>query len=192
MSVKDYLLSRHQVTASGFGIDEKLSHSHIAQTCLAYLLQFDDPDMLYHIINNYPLARYAAMYWIMHVRSGVDEWTEPQQKLVMTLFQRDHTTPFITWVRLWDIDYQHEFLGRISRHIPSSVYYASRAGLLQAVQALIEIGADVNTCGGQCENALQAASLMGYAAVVGLLVEKGADVNAQGGIFRNALQAASL
>jgi hypothetical protein len=44
MSVKDYLLSRHRVAATGFGIDEKLSHSHIAQTCSAYLLQFDNSD----------------------------------------------------------------------------------------------------------------------------------------------------
>src|ERR1700728_4463754 len=112
MSVKDYLLSRHRVAATGFGIDEKLSHSLIAQTCLAYLLQFDNPDILNrNTINNYPLALYAAKYWIMHVQSGVDEWAEPQQKLVMTLFQLDHTAPFITWVRLWDMhdDFQRIF-----------------------------------------------------------------------------------
>src|SRR5277367_2772316 len=83
MSVKDYLLSRHRVAAAGFGIDEKLSHSVIAQTCLAYLLQFDNFDTLNpNTIKNYPLARYAAEYWIMHVRSGGNEWAEPQRKLV--------------------------------------------------------------------------------------------------------------
>jgi hypothetical protein len=86
MSVKDYLLSRHRVAANGFGIDEKLSHSYIAQTCLAYLLQFDNPDTLNpNTINDYPLAQYAAKYWIMHVQSGVDEWSGPQQRLVMML-----------------------------------------------------------------------------------------------------------
>src|ERR1700728_459119 len=105
MSVKDYLLSRGRVAATGFGIDEKLSHSHIAQTCLAYLLQFDNPDVLNHdTIDNYPLAQYAADYWVMHVRSGGDEWAEPQQKLVMTLFQPGHAAPFISWVRIRDID----------------------------------------------------------------------------------------
>jgi hypothetical protein len=83
----------------------------------------------------------------MHVQSGMDEWAEPQQKLVMTLFQPDHTAPFITWVRLWDINYQHEFTGKPSSDISSAAYYASFAGLLRAVQALIEIGADVKTCG---------------------------------------------
>src|SRR5277367_4837579 len=84
MSVKDYLLSRH-LGATGFGIDEKLSHSVIAQTCLAYLLQFDNLDTLNpntsNPSENYPLARYAAEYWIMHVRSGRNEWAEPQWKL---------------------------------------------------------------------------------------------------------------
>src|ERR1700728_4166791 len=170
MSVKDYLLSRHRVAATGFGINEKLSHSHIAQTCLAYLLQFDNPDMLNRdTINNYPLARYAAEYWVMHVQSGVDEWAEPQQKLVMTLFQLDRTVPFITWVNLWDTDYQHKFTGKPSSYIPSAIYYASFSGLLRAVRALIEIGADVKACGGRYGNALQAASLSGHEAIVGLL-----------------------
>src|ERR1700728_623626 len=127
MSVKDYLLSQHRVAATGFGLDEKLSHSLIAQTCLAYLLQFDNPDMLnWQTINNYPLAEYAAEYWIMHVQSGVDEWAEPQQKLVMTLFQLDHTAPFITWVKLWDMDIQCEDIEGPSGDITSAIiYYAS-------------------------------------------------------------------
>src|ERR1700733_11948972 len=92
MSVKDYLLFRHRVASTGFGIEEKLSHSHIAQICLAYLLQFDNADMLNHnTINNYPLVQYAAEYWIMHVRSAGDEWPKPQQKLIIPLFQPQHT-----------------------------------------------------------------------------------------------------
>src|SRR6202035_3211330 len=157
MSVKDYLLSRHRVAATGFGIDEKLSHSHIAQTCLAYLLQFDNLDILNHDTIKYPLAQYAAEYWIMHVQSGVDEWTEPQQKLVMTLFQLDHTAPFITWVRILDMDFQLGYIEKPSGDIASAIYYASFAGLLRAVRALIDIGADVKTCGGEYGNALQAA-----------------------------------
>jgi len=97
MSVKDYLLSRHRVAATGFGIDEKLSHSHIAKTCLAYLLQFDLDMLNSYTIGKYPLTKYAAKYWVMHVRYGVEEGTDVQQdKLVTTLFQPWHTAPFIT------------------------------------------------------------------------------------------------
>src|SRR5277367_1868312 len=81
MSVKDYLLSHHHVGAAGFGIDEKLSHSHIAKTCLAYLLQFENPDMLDPAtLDKYPLSRYAAKYWVRHVHNGVEEGTDIQQE----------------------------------------------------------------------------------------------------------------
>src|SRR6202034_925122 len=105
MSVKDYLLSQHRVGASGFSIDEKLAHSYIARTCLAYLLQFENHDMLDQvIIDKYPLAKYAAEYWIMHVHYGALETTDVQ-KLILTLFQPLHTAQFISWVRIYDIDY---------------------------------------------------------------------------------------
>src|SRR3984893_17261515 len=106
MSVKDYLLSQHHVGAAGFGLDEKLSHSHIAKTCLAYLLQFGNLDMLnLDAIDKYPLAQYAAEYWVTHVRYGVEDSTDVQQeKLIMTLFQPWHTAPFISWVKMHDMD----------------------------------------------------------------------------------------
>src|SRR3984885_15303767 len=106
MSVKDYLLSPHRVGATGFGINEKLSHSHIAKTCLAYLLQFKNVVMLTPgTINNYPLAKYAAIHWITHVHAGGEESTDiQQQKMIMTLFQPWHTVPFISWVNIHDID----------------------------------------------------------------------------------------
>src|ERR1700733_12961466 len=106
MSVKEYLLSQHCVGATGFSINEKLSHSHIAKTCLAYLLQFKFVVMLTPCtINKYPLARYAAKHWIMHVHAGGGEGTDvQQQKLIMTLFQPRHTIPFISWVNICDID----------------------------------------------------------------------------------------
>jgi hypothetical protein len=47
------------------------------------------------------------------------------------------------------------------------------------VHFLVENGADVNSQGGECGNALWAASSEGHEAIVGLLVEWGADVNAQ-------------
>src|ERR1700730_14584389 len=95
MSVKEYLLSQHRVGATGFSINEKLSHSHIAKTCLAYLLQFKSVVMLTpDTIDIYPLAKYAAKHWIMHVHAGGDEIIDiEQQKLIMTFFQPWHTVP---------------------------------------------------------------------------------------------------
>ena len=80
-----------------------------------------------------------------------------------------------------NIDGSWSNLEKISDDIPSTLYYASSAGLLHTVQALVKNGVDVNVQEGRYGNALQAASLGGHKAIVGLLVEKGADVNAQGG-----------
>ena len=195
MSVKDYLLSRPLgVGTTTFSIDEKLSHSLIAKTCLAYLLQFNNLDILNgDTINNFPLAQYAAEYWILHVRCGGDDWDDTEQKLVKTLFQPRHTAPFILWVRLYDIDgpWGWETFESKKVEIPSPIYYASLAGLLPAVQALVENGVDMNAQEGVYGNSLQAASYDGHEAVVSMLLEKGADVNAKGGKYGNALQAAS-
>ena len=194
MSVKDYLLSQHQVGATAFSINEKLSHSLIAQTCLAYLLQFDDLDMLNgNTVGNFPLAKYAAKYWISHLRSVGNEWDDIQQKLVMTLFQPQHNARFISWLRLWDIEHPLKLnQWDLIKVEPSAIYYAAYAGLPSVVWALIENGEDVNAQGGKYGNALQAASFGGHEATVNVLLVKGADVNAQGGIYGNALQAASL
>src|ERR1700733_7687697 len=103
MSVKDYLLSQHRrVGATVFSINEKLSHSLIADTCLAYLLQFNDLDMLRQDkIQNFPLARYAADYWIAHVKSAGSERDDTRDQLVMTLFDLQRTASLISWLRLW-------------------------------------------------------------------------------------------
>src|SRR5277367_5605111 len=194
MSVKEYLLSQYRLGVTRFSINEKLSHSHIAKICLAYLLQFEKVVMkTLNTLNDYPLAEYAAEYWVMHVHVGGEESTDvQQQKLIMTLFQPWHTVPFISWVNLHNIDAPLSSIKMTPDNTPSTLYYASIACLLLAVQALVNNGVDVNAHGGGYGNALQAASSNGHEAIVGLLVEKGADVNAQGGEYGNALQAASL
>jgi Ankyrin repeats (3 copies) len=193
MSVKEYLLSQHlYVGGYGFNIDEKLSHSLIGQTCLAYLLQFNTVDMLTpKTIKDYPLSEYAAQYWIVHVRSGSRECADAQQRLMMAIFQPMHTPSLISWVRLSGVDIRIQNLSRPSGDIPQAIYYASLLGLLSVVQALIEKGASIDGQGGFYDNALQAASCCGHEDIVCLLLDKGADINAQGGFYGNALQAAS-
>ncbi|KAB8069853.1 ankyrin repeat-containing domain protein [Aspergillus leporis] len=73
----------------------------------------------------------------------------------------------------------------------TALIWASRNGRHEAVNPLLDNGADVNTQGGGDENALHAASFEGHDKIVQMLLDKGADVNAQGGYYRNAVQAAS-
>ncbi|KAI1158141.1 hypothetical protein F5B18DRAFT_665413 [Nemania serpens] len=62
----------------------------------------------------------------------------------------------------------------------------------EAVELLLEKGADVNANSGHFGNALQVASYRVNFELIKLLLRKGADVNKQGGVYGNALQTASL
>lgn len=73
----------------------------------------------------------------------------------------------------------------------TALIWAAEKGHREAVQTLLNLGADVNAQGGDYGNALQAASDYGHKEVVQILLDRGADVNAQGGLMGNALQAAS-
>ena len=104
----------------------------------------------------------------------------------------EENTAFVNWVRLCDIDdFDQCNLQKQRARIAKPLYYASLAGLIEASDALLEMGADADAQGGRYGNALQVASINGYEAISKLLIEKGTDVNAQGGFYGNALQAAN-
>jgi len=153
-------------------------------------LQFQNPDALdENIIPQFPLADYAAKYWISHVRYGENRPTE--QKLITRLF---HTPgPFIAWVRIFNIDapWTGRKLDLPRAEILAPIYYASMAGLPEVVLSLIKEGAAVNAQGGWYGNALQAASAKGHVALVKLLLHYKADPNIQGGYLDNPLYAAA-
>ncbi|KAJ6477191.1 ankyrin repeat-containing domain protein [Mycena vitilis] len=67
-----------------------------------------------------------------------------------------------------------------------------RWGSLQAVQALVRKGVQIDALGDETgTTALQAASSQGNVDVVSFLLENGADINARGGKFGSAVQAAA-
>ncbi|KAJ7689309.1 ankyrin repeat-containing domain protein [Mycena rosella] len=101
-------------------------------------------------------------------------------------FQSD-SAPYITLSRLWTAE--EPSFG--PRPILPPLYLLAQIGIGQVVWELLKQGADVNTKGGRCGNALQAAAKEGHTNIVHHLLDHGADVNTQGGRFGNALSAAS-
>ena len=194
-SVQEYLVSDRiqHGTAAHYSIREIESHGVLAEDCLAYLLQFDEPSSLtYETLKDSPLARYAAKYWVDHAKRAEQRPSKSATLLSMKLFMTDGEG-FLNWIRIFDIDrVLHEAdLSRGANALAPPIYYASRAGLCEAVRMLIKAGMDVNAQGGSFGNALQAASARGHVDVVNLLLDKGADVNSMGGVWDGALQAAS-
>jgi Ankyrin repeats (3 copies) len=194
-SVKEYLISERiqNGPAYQYSIRERYANASIAETCLAYLLQFDKTNSLTHqTTEKFPLARYAAEYWTQHSRVARED-AEVMHQLIMELFLSNREA-YVNWVRLFDPDepLEQPDITKGSKRVAPPLYYASLAGLIESVRLLLEQGADVNAQGGYYGNALQAASAGGHDQVVQRLLEQGADVNAQGGYYGNALQAASL
>ena len=77
--------------------------------------------------------------------------------------------------------------GEYGNALQAAAYHSN----LEAIQLLLDKGAEVNAQGGEYGNALQAAAYDGNLEVVQLLLDKGAEVNAEGGHYGNALQAAA-
>jgi hypothetical protein len=175
-SVKEYLIKQGQ-------FDLKSASLAIAKTCLTYLTDIRGSHST--IRSDFPMARYAAEYWMDYAVSA--ETSEDIVRITVS-FLRDETT-FQRWCRLYQADRKWD--DKPGPPSASRLYYACLCGLPWAARDLMTEGADVNAQGGKFGNALQAASLDGNLEVVQLLLDKGADVNAQGGLYGNALQTAS-
>ena len=205
-SVQEYLESeriRHQ-KAAAFSLTGATAHAEIAKVCLTYLCErgLSQPELNLSIIEDHPLAYYAARYWYSHY-DNTASLASSLKSFILKLFRCQNS--FVTWIRLHDPDgsiYADHSRSRISRPLDSvstPIYYASLMGLDQTLRALISIWQDdsemykqINAEGGEFGNALQAASSNGHIQTIQFLLEKGANVNAQGGYYGNALQAASF
>ena len=177
-SVKEYLCSTQ--VEEDFRINERDSHSLIAQISVAYLLQFKSFEPLTRTaLDSSPLAMYAAEHWIHHAKYSSIDMPDPYPvlKSILRLFTPG-AAPFTNWVRIWDVDakWMHQQLSMDSAKVPSPLYYASLAGIAEISQHLLDGWADTNLQGGTYGTALQAASCQGYDIIVNLLLEKGAEV----------------
>ncbi|KAL7755413.1 hypothetical protein ACKLNR_014511 [Fusarium oxysporum f. sp. zingiberi] len=175
-SVKEYLLEQAQFNPENASIA-------ISKTCLTYLTDIRGSHST--IRRNFPMARYAAEYWMDY---AVSAKTSEEIVRLTANFLRDDMT-FQRWCRLYQADRPEDNEPGPPR--ASRLYYSCLGGLAGAARDLVIEGTDVNAQGGEYGNALQAASSKGRLEVVQLLLDEGADVNAQGGCCGNALRAAS-
>jgi hypothetical protein len=168
-SVKEYLVSEHIQSSKAhlYSVTEEHANISIAQTCLAYLLQ--DGTLNISTINNYPLALYAAKYWIKHACSQGDARLPELRSMIFELLQASKAH-YMNWVQLYEYS-------KIKMAPP--LYYTSLEGMTETTRLLLEKGANVNAQGGLYDNALQAASFGGHLAIVKLLLEKGVNRDSQ-------------
>lgn len=195
LSVKEYLSSNAILSGESrrYSIQEIKANISICNDCLAYLLEFDGlKSLTSQILNDYPLVKYAARYWVQHAQ--VAERDSDFNPFPVTELLLTRGNGLLNSIRLYNLDrtWAKPNLEESSDAIRPPLYYASMAGLNKVVAMLLDKGVDVNASGGWYGNALQAALANGHNQVVQLLLENSADVNASGGYYGNALQAASF
>jgi hypothetical protein len=125
-SVKEYLtsdrLAESSRDVSHYHIPLESAHTILAQACLGVLLRLDD-GIDRDTIDNFPLAKYAAIYWIEHARFGdVASRIKPGMEC---LFDMDKPH-FAAWLWLYNPD-RYSSMSTIRPEKPEAVplYYAA-------------------------------------------------------------------
>jgi len=178
-SVKEFLTSERLANKnpplSCYHILPEPAHTTLARACLSCLLHLDDK-IDKDAIQHFPIALYAAQYWIDHARSS--SVSSQIQDLMEDLF--DSSKPhFAAWVWLYDID--HHWLDPMSERHPTQpsampLYYASLCGFRGLVERLIAAHPqDINARGGFHDTPMHAASAKGHFEIVQLLLSNNAD-----------------
>jgi hypothetical protein len=182
-SVKEYLSSERLANAgkhlSQYRILPHSAHTILAQASLSVLLTLDD-QVDKERMKSFPLATYAARYWVDHAQ--FDNVCSSIKVAVEQLF--DPFKPhFSVWVWIYDIDYKFREIMFEARPTPpkaAPLYYATLCGFRDLVEHLIiTYPRDVNASGGQHATPLHTSVVTGNVDAMMLLLEHGADVAAR-------------
>jgi hypothetical protein len=194
-SVKEFLTSERLANAeerlSFYHILPEPAHTLLAHASLIVLLQLDD-EVDRDAITHFPLAPYAARYWVDHTQFR--NASSHIQEVMKRLF--DPAKPhFAAWVWLYDIDrYWTERMPTTHPRQPEALplYYASLCGFVGLAEHLIAAQSrDVNRKGGSHTTPLHAASVKGHLDVAALLLRNGADPDCRDHLGRVALHRVS-
>ncbi len=163
-------VSRHHIRLEA-------AHTILAQACLGVLLRIDDR-VDCNSIKSFPLARYAAQYWVTHAR--VENVSSRIKEGMECLFDGDKPH-FATWLWIYNEDILGRSMWTKYPEKPEAVplYYAARFGFRDLAEHLItEHPEHVNARGGSISTPMHVAAEAGHINIISLLIEHGADVEA--------------
>jgi hypothetical protein len=141
-SVREFLTSTRLATSSQdvsrYHVVFEPAHTILAQACLSILLRLDNLTEDSSVEERFPLARYAAEYWVRHAQF---EDVASRIKGMEGLFDPDKPC-FAAWCALHNIDTDssdsvfYQFTGSGSGKI-TPLYYAALCGFSRLVELLI-------------------------------------------------------
>jgi Ankyrin repeats (3 copies)/Ankyrin repeats (many copies) len=183
-SVKEFLtadrLAEPIRDVSRYHIRLEAAHTILAQACLGVLLRLDDR-VDRDSMKSFPLARYAAQYWVTHAR--VENVSSRIKDGMECLFDADKPH-FATWIWIYNEDgpFWKRSMSTLHPEKPDTVplYHAAMYGLRDLAEHLITQHPEhVNARGGSYGTPMHAAADAGYCNTISLLIEHGADVDVQ-------------
>jgi ankyrin repeat protein len=180
-SVKEFLMSSHLEvqgpTISRFRVLNIPAHTMVAQACLGTLLHLNET-VTEESLKQFPLAEYAAQYWVLHAQFDDQSPTIIDGTKLLFDPRKPH---FKVWIWLFDPDASPSWRRqeRPSEPPGTPLHFAAFYGLCVAVEFLIvERSQDVNARRLSDDRApLFIASERGHAKVTGILLQHGATAN---------------
>jgi ankyrin repeat protein len=129
-------------------------------------------------VERFPLAKYAAQYWVEHAR--FEDVASRVMDGIEILFDPDNPY-FAAWIGLYDMDRPgYARLSDLSLPKPNPLYYSVLCGFYDLVKHLaIKYPQNVNAIYGRYRFPLFAAVKEGHIEVAELLLEHGANINAR-------------
>ena len=186
-SAQEYLMSPRLAeakdTISHFHVSMTPAHTVVAQACLGLLLHLDET-ITKDSLENFPLAEYAAEFWVGHAQ--IEDVSSKLQDGTNRLFDPSKSH-FSVWVWIYDLEYNGHSLDRPERSEhpgkarASPLHYAAFCGMHDVSKFLVvEHSQDVNARGfADEETPLHVALRRGHADIAQLLLEHGADAKAR-------------
>ncbi|KAH9985049.1 ankyrin repeat-containing domain protein, partial [Russula compacta] len=185
-SVKEFLVSDRLRTSDAgnirlFHILPDAAHTILVRACVAVLLQLDET-IDKKRLGTFPLAFYAAEYWVKHAKFG-DVALQISDAIERLL---DPSKPYLgawaCWIYDMDRSRALHSIDDLQEHPPpleaTGLYYAVLCGFNELAKYLIIArGGDVNVKCGYHGTPLHAASYHGHLDTVRLLLDHGAVVN---------------
>lgn len=189
-SVKEFLLVYFQEQPLPLVLGSIDTHAYVAECCLVYLLHLRDPLIDEKDINEAPLARYAAEWWIHHMQCSKTTTSPVGTQLMLSLMDYK-SIPFLNWRRLYNPDMPWRGIDVNADSHASPLYYASQGGLEHLVEQLLKSRSKPDEGKGVFGTPLQVAAYNAHLNVAQQLLSAGADPNQEAGMFCTPLKAAA-